>query len=111
MAKVTRETIIDHLIEFQLKMIGKTLDEVKTDPQWFDNNTFTVEQLTDFNVYALPLIKKVYKCNNKKAKETLGFFNLGYGLRVVPTRDERIDIIKKLEDENRTANSEIPKNI
>lgn len=99
MEKVTRDNIIRHLQEFQLKMIGKTIDDIKDDPDWFDNNTFTMEQLADFNVYALATILKTLKCNKKKAKETLGMFNLNWGLRVVPTRDERIDIINKLRED------------
>ena len=99
MEKITRDNITRHLQEFQLKMVGKTYQEAENDPEWYDNNTFTVEQLTDFNVYALALIKKTLKVTNKKAKEILGWFNLNCGLRVVPTRDEKIDIQKKLEDE------------
>ena len=98
MEKITRDNIVKHLQEFQLKMIGKTIEDVKDDPEWFDSNTFTVEQLTDFNVYALPLILKIFKCNKNKAKNILGEFNLNWGLRVVPTRDEHIDILKKINN-------------
>jgi hypothetical protein len=97
MEKITRDNITNHLNDFQLKMIGKTRDEVIDDPEWFHNNTFTREQLTDFNVYALPLIKKVFKCNTNRAKYLLGWFNLNFGLRVVPTEEERKDIQNSLE--------------
>jgi hypothetical protein len=103
MEKITRDNISMHLIEFQLKMIGKTISDIKDDEEWYHNNTFTVEQLTDFNVYAFPLIKKTYRCNTKRARTILDWFNLAYGLRIVPTRDERIDIVKKLESENNTT--------
>jgi len=96
MEKITRDNITSHLIDFQLKMIGKTKDDVKDDPEWYFNNTLTREQLADFNVYALPLIKKVFKCNTNKAKEILGMFDLNFGLRVVPTQEERKDVISKL---------------
>jgi hypothetical protein len=96
MEKITRDNITSHLIDFQLKMIGKTRDDVKDDPEWYHNNTFTREQLADFNVYALPLIKKVYKCNTNRAKLILSMFDLNFGLRVVPTEEERKDVISKL---------------
>jgi hypothetical protein len=96
MEKITRDNITSHLIDFQLKMIGKTRDDVKDDQEWYHNNTITREQITDFNVYALPLIKKLYKCNTNRAKNILGWFNLNYGLRVVPTKDERKDVINNL---------------
>jgi len=99
MEKITRDNITRHLQEFQLKMIGKTIDDVKDDPEWFNNNTFTVEQLADFNVYALALIKKTFRMSTKKAKDTLGWFNLNYGLRVVPTAEEHKDIKSRIEFE------------
>jgi len=97
MEKITRDNITSHLIDVQLKMIGKTRDDVKDDQEWYHNNTLNREQLTDFNVYALPLIKKVYKCNTNRAKTILGWFNLNYGLRVVPTNDEKKDIMNSLK--------------
>lgn len=100
MEKITRENIVMHLIEFQLKMVGKTIADIKDDQEWYHTHTFNVEQLADFNVYAFHLIKKTFRCNTKKARGILDTFNLAYGLRVVPTRDERIDIIKKLESES-----------
>lgn len=102
MEKVTRDNITRHLQEFQLKMIGKTIDEVKDDPYWFHNNTFTVEQLADFNVYAFATIKKTFRVSNKKAKTILSEFNLGWGLRVVPTAEEHKDIKSRIEFENKT---------
>jgi hypothetical protein len=99
MEKVTRDNIVRHLQEFQLKMVGRTYEEAEADPEWYHNNTFTVEQLSDFNVYAFRLIKKIYRCNTKRARSILDNFNLDCGLRIVPTRDERIDIINKLKQE------------
>jgi len=99
MEKVTRDNIVTHLCSIQLKMIGKTIEDVKDDPEWYHNNTFTVEQLRDFDVYAFPLIKKVFKCNSNKAKQILAEFDLYWGLRIVPTTDEHKDIINKLKDE------------
>jgi hypothetical protein len=99
MEKITRENLVMHLIGFQLKMIGKTIDDVKDDPEWYHNNTLTLEELRDFDVYAFPLIKKVFKCNTNKAKQILAEFNLYYGLRIVPTIDEHKDILNKLKEE------------
>lgn len=105
MEKVTRDNITRHLQEFQLKMVGKTYEQAEADPDWYNNNTFTVEQLADFNVYALAIIKKTLKISTKKAKDTLGWFNLNYGLRVVPTAEEHKDIKSRIEFENKTKQS------
>ncbi len=99
MEKVTRDNLVTHLVTVQLKMIGKTIDDVKDDAQWFHNNTLTVEQIADFNVYALPVIKKAYKCNSNRAKRILAEFELGWGLRVSPSEIERREIVNKLKEQ------------
>jgi hypothetical protein len=42
----------------------------------------TEEQADEFRRYAIPLIKKVFKCNRRKAEATFGWFWLEFGLRV-----------------------------
>ena len=37
-AKVNRTNITDHLIEYQLKMVGKTVDEIKEDEKFKEDN-------------------------------------------------------------------------
>ena len=38
--KINRMTISDHLIEYQLQMIGKTVQDALKDPDWY--NTWTM---------------------------------------------------------------------
>lgn len=80
--KINRENITEHLVEYQLNMIGKSIQEVKDDELWFSNNTITSQQEEEFKKYALPLLQKVFKFNKKKAISTLNWFLLAYGLRV-----------------------------
>jgi hypothetical protein len=80
--KITRLNIAEHLVEYQLNMIGKTTEEAKKDDMWYFNWTFTQRQYDLFRGYAIPLIKKVFKCNTKKAEETFSWFNLQFGLRL-----------------------------
>jgi hypothetical protein len=81
-AKVNRTNISDHLIEYQLKMIGKTVADVSNDEMWFFNNTMTQEQHEEFKRYAIPLLKKIFKFNKGKAESTFGWFDLQFGLRI-----------------------------
>lgn len=82
MAKINRLNIADHLVEYQLNMVGKTMAEALKDDMWFFNWTMTEEQHQQFRAYAIPLLKKVFKFNKKKAEETFGWFNLQFGLRI-----------------------------
>jgi len=81
-AKINRTNIADHLIEYQLKMIGKTVLDVSGDEKWYYNNTMTPEQHEEFKAYAIPLLKKIFKFNKTRAEGTFGWFSLQFGLRI-----------------------------
>ena len=81
-AKINRTNIADHLIEYQLKMVGKTVFDVMGDEKWYYNNTMTPEQHEEFKAYAIPLLKKIFKFNKSRAEGTFGWFNLQFGLRI-----------------------------
>lgn len=81
-AKINRTNISEHLVEYQLKMIGKTMFDVSGDDMWYHNNTMTPEQHEEFKAYAIPLLKKVFKFNKSRAEQTFGWFDLQFGLRI-----------------------------
>ncbi len=80
--KVNRENITTHLIEYQLEMIGKTMQDAENTPDWFRELTMTQQQHEEFRKYSIPLLKKVFKYNTNKAKSSFEWFNLVYGLRI-----------------------------
>lgn len=80
--KIDRTNVSMHLVEYQLAMIGKTLAEAKDNPLWYSEWTMTAEQHEQFRKYAIPLLKKVFRYNTKKAQNTLDWFNLQFGLRI-----------------------------
>ena len=79
---INRTNIATHLIEYQLAMVDKTMADALKDNMWFFNWTLTEEQHKEFKAYAIPLIKKVFKCNKSKADQTFAWFNLEFGLRI-----------------------------
>lgn len=81
-AKINRTNISDHLVEYQLKMIGKTVLDVSGDERWYSNNTMTPEQHEEFKAYAIPLLKKIFKFNKTRAEQTFSWFDLQFGLRI-----------------------------
>ena len=81
-AKVNRTNISEHLVEYQLKMIGKTFSDVENDEEWYYTNTMTEEQHEEFKRYAIPLLKKIFKFNKAKAEQTFQWFDLQFGLRI-----------------------------
>lgn len=81
-AKVNRTNISEHLVEYQLNMVGKTMLDVEGDEKWYINNTMTQEQHEEFKAYAIPLLKKIFKFNKSRAEKTFGWFDLQFGLRI-----------------------------
>lgn len=82
MSKINRTNVADHLVQYQLDMVGKTLAEAYKDPEWYSNWTMTTEQYEKWKEYSVPLLKKVFKCNKKKAEDMFGWLNLQFGLRI-----------------------------
>ena len=82
--KITKQNLGDHLILYQLAMVGKKLSDILDDPEWYRNNTMTQEQFEEFKAYAILLIKKVHRCSQTRAVGYFAWFNLSYGLRIFP---------------------------
>lgn len=80
--KVNRETIADHLLDYQLGIVGKSMQEAYMTKEWYNKWTLTQKQHDEFKAYAIPLLKKVFKCNKARAEETFNFFDLQFGLRI-----------------------------
>lgn len=71
-----------HLMEYQLELIGKTVEEALQTPNYLKEWTLTQEQFDHFYKYSIQILKKVFKCNTNKAKSTFEWFNLGWGLNI-----------------------------
>jgi hypothetical protein len=80
--KISRLNVAEHLLEYQLEMIGKTVQEAKKDDMWYFNWTITQARHDEFKAYAIPLLKKVLKCNKSKAENIFGWFDLQFGLKI-----------------------------
>ena len=79
---VNRNNVSEHLVEYQLNMIGKTTEEARKLEDWYQQWTMTTQQFELFKAYAIPLLRKVFKFNKRNAEKTFDWFNLGYGLRI-----------------------------
>lgn len=82
MEKANRENISQHLMEYQLKMVGKTLMDVVDDDRWRFNITMNLEQREEFRKYTIATIQRIFKCNRTKAENTYNTFIHDFGLRI-----------------------------
>ena len=76
---VNRMNISDHLIEYQLNLIGI---EKLSDVENYNKLVITENQHKLFRSYAIPLLKKIFKFNKNKAENTFSWFLLQYGLNI-----------------------------
>ena len=82
MSKINRTNVGDHLVEYQLELVGKTIAEAYKTDKWYSIWTMTDEQHEQLKTYAIPLLKKVFKCNKTRAESIFGWFDLQFGLRI-----------------------------
>jgi hypothetical protein len=80
--KINRTNIARHLLEYQLNMIGKTTADTKRNSNWFNEWSISQQEYEFFKKYAIPLLKKTFKFNAKKAEATFEWFNLQFGLKL-----------------------------
>ena len=80
--KVNKNNLWDHLLAYQLAMIGKRVSDIKDDPEWYFNNTLTEIQFSELKEYAIPLIKKTAKVSLERSNVLFNWWNLDYGLRI-----------------------------
>ena len=83
MKKINRLTVAEHLLEYQFNLIGKTKMDAIMDETWIVGWSLTPDQYAQFKAYAIPLLKKVFKCNTNKAKDTFEWFMMQFGLQIL----------------------------
>ena len=79
--KIDRTNVSQHLLEYQLNLVGKTLMDIAGDDRWYHNLTITKKQHEELEKYAIPLLQKTFKFNKTKAKETFAWWCLQFELR------------------------------
>lgn len=79
---INRTNVGEHLVEYQLEMVGKTVAQAYKNENWYQEWTMTDEQHEKLKAYAIPLLKKIFKCNKRKAESIFGWWNLSFGLRI-----------------------------
>ena len=93
---INRTNIGEHLVEYQLEMVGKTIAQAYKTENWFHEWTMTDEQFNKLHAYAIPLLKKIFKCNKRKAESIFSWWNLQFGLRIDNTLKTQEDECEKL---------------
>jgi hypothetical protein len=77
---INRTNVSEHLLEYQFNIIGRTMANTVTETEWKKEWKLTKKQKEMFKSYALGILKKVFRFNGSKARETYEFFDKNFGL-------------------------------
>jgi hypothetical protein len=77
---INRANVSEHLLEYQFNIIGKTMANTITEAEWKKEWKLTKKQKEMFKSYAVGILKKVFRFNGAKARETYEFFDKNFGL-------------------------------
>lgn len=77
-----KDKVTEHFISKELEMIGKKIEDVKDDKEWYRNNTLTNEQYWEWKEYCENYLRKNYRFTIEEARREMTWFGLMYGLRI-----------------------------
>lgn len=80
---INRINVSEHLLEFQFNILGKTMSDTTNEVDWKEKWKLTQKQKDMFKSYSHQVLKKVFKFNGSKARETYEFFDSNFGLSVI----------------------------
>lgn len=80
---INRTNVAEHLLEYQFNILGKTMGNTITEPEWKKEWKLTKKQKEMFKSYSIGILKKVFRFNGTKARETYEFFDNNFGLLTI----------------------------
>lgn len=80
---INRINVSEHLLEFQFNILGKTMADTIEETEWKKEWKLNLGQKKLFRSYAMTLLKKVFRFNTSKARETYDFFDSNFGLPII----------------------------
>jgi len=80
---INRENVSEHLLEYQFNLIGKTMANTINSPNWKTEWKMTEKQKEMFKGYSIRLLKKIFRFNTSKARDTYEFFDDKFGLQKI----------------------------
>jgi hypothetical protein len=84
MNREKREAFVMEAVYKELDLAGVDHSVLKSDEQWYQNNTMTPEQHKEWKKWFIAESRKIFKLTKKGAEQEFQYFDLSYGLRIHP---------------------------
>ena len=77
-----KDEVVLEILNKQLSYFDKTVDDVKDNEKWYEENSFTEEQFKEWKNFSIELLRKKLKFNKTFAEKQFMWINLMWGFKV-----------------------------
>jgi aminoglycoside/choline kinase family phosphotransferase len=77
-----KDEVLLEILNKQLSYFDKTVDDVKDNEKWYEENSFTEEQFEEWKNFSIELLRKKLKFNKTFAEEQFMWINLMWGFKI-----------------------------
>ncbi len=76
------DKVLLEILNKQLSYFNKTVDDVKDNEKWYEENSFTEEQYEEWKNFSIELLRKKLKFNKTFATKQFSWINLMWGFKI-----------------------------
>jgi len=77
-----KDEVLLKILNKQLSYFDKTVDDVKDNEKWYEENSFTEEQFEEWKNFSIELLRKKLKFNKTFAEKQFMWINLMWGFKI-----------------------------
>jgi len=77
-----KDEVLLKILNKQLSYFDKTVDDVKDNEKWYEENSFTEKQFEEWKNFSIELLRKKLKFNKTFAEKQFMWINLMWGFKV-----------------------------
>jgi hypothetical protein len=77
-----KDKVLLKILNKQLSYFDKTVDDVKDNEKWYEENSFTEEQFEEWKNFSIELLRKKLKFNKTFAEKQFMWINLMWGFKI-----------------------------
>ena len=77
-----KDEVVLEILNKQLSYFDKTVDDVKDNEKWYEENSFTEEQFEEWKNFSIELLRKKLKFSKPFAEKNFMWINLMWGFKI-----------------------------
>jgi aminoglycoside/choline kinase family phosphotransferase len=77
-----KDEVVLEILNKQLSYFDKTVDDVKDNEKWYEENSFTEKQFEEWKNFSIELLRKKLKFSKPFAEKNFMWINLMWGFKI-----------------------------